>query len=78
VTVCGVVGWGTDNESPAAAAETEQSACKIETTDWSSCSVSCGMGVSIRMTGDDDCQPLQQRRLCIVRPCDVEPQQPVC
>ena len=33
-----------DNESPA----TEQSPCKIETTQWSSCSVSCGMGVSIQ------------------------------
>lgn len=60
------------NESPA----TEDSACKIETTHWSSCSVSCGMGVSIRMTGDADCQPQQQRRLCIVRPCNVEPPPP--
>ena len=62
-----------DNESP----DTDQSSCKIETTQWSSCSVSCGVGVSIRMTKDKDCQPLQERRLCIVRPCDVQHQQSV-
>lgn len=56
-----------DNESPA----TDQTTCKIETTQWSSCSQSCGVGVSIRMTGDEECQPLQERRLCIVRPCDL-------
>ncbi len=46
--------------------------CKKEITPWSACSVSCGMGVSIRVTNDnEDCQPVQQRRLCLVRPCEL-------
>ena len=46
--------------------------CKKETTPWSACSVSCGMGVSMRVTNDnEDCQPVQQRRLCFVRPCEL-------
>ena len=46
--------------------------CKREITPWSACSVSCGMGVSIRVTNDnEDCQPVQQRRLCLVRPCEL-------
>ena len=46
--------------------------CKRETTPWSACSVSCGMGVSMRVTNDnEDCQPVQQRRLCLVRPCEL-------
>jgi connective tissue growth factor len=56
------------NESPA----TEISRCKIESTQWSSCSQTCGLGVSIRMTADKNCQPLQERRLCIVRPCETD------
>lgn len=46
--------------------------CKKETTSWSSCSVTCGMGVSVRVTNDNaDCVPEQQRRLCLVRPCEL-------
>ena len=46
--------------------------CKKETTSWSSCSVTCGMGVSVRVTNDNaDCLPEQQRRLCLVRPCEL-------
>lgn len=45
--------------------------CQIESTPWSSCSVTCGVGESIRVTTDNaDCKPIQERRLCIVRPCD--------
>ena len=44
--------------------------CITETTAWSACSVTCGMGVSLRVTNDNqNCQPVQQRRLCMVRPC---------
>ena len=46
--------------------------CVKETTPWSACSVSCGMGVSIRVTNDnEDCVATQQKRLCLVRPCEL-------
>ncbi|KAK2150230.1 hypothetical protein LSH36_417g04021 [Paralvinella palmiformis] len=46
--------------------------CKIETTEWSACSQTCGMGVSIRVTNDNkNCETMQERRLCFVRPCDM-------
>ena len=52
--------------------QSESRECKKETTPWSACSVSCGMGVSMRVTNDnEDCQPVQQRRLCLVRPCEL-------
>ena len=49
-------------------------ACTPETTEWSACSVTCGMGVSFSLTinnENNECQTVQQRRLCIVRPCGV-------
>ncbi|KAK2190094.1 hypothetical protein NP493_88g01029 [Ridgeia piscesae] len=49
------------------------STCRRETTSWSACSVSCGMGVSVRVTNDNaDCRPHKQRRLCLVRPCELD------
>lgn len=46
--------------------------CRKETSAWSHCSVTCGMGVSVRVTNDnDDCMPVEQRRLCFVRPCEL-------
>ena len=51
---------------------TETSTCQGQTAAWSPCSVSCGMGVSVRMSTDNaDCRPHQQRRLCLVRPCEL-------
>ncbi|XP_028828239.1 protein CYR61-like [Denticeps clupeoides] len=47
-----------------------QSKCVVQTTDWSQCSSSCGMGVSSRITnGNAQCKLQKETRLCNVRPC---------
>ncbi|XP_064616686.1 CCN family member 1-like [Liolophura sinensis] len=52
---------------------TSRPPCKIQTTKWSPCSVTCGAGMSVRMTNDNYvCKPVQQTRLCYLRPCGVE------
>ncbi|XP_030636143.1 CCN family member 1-like [Chanos chanos] len=44
--------------------------CVIQTTDWSQCSRSCGMGVSSRITNDNaQCKLVKETRLCNIRPC---------
>ncbi|XP_010871252.2 CCN family member 1 [Esox lucius] len=44
--------------------------CVIQTTDWSQCSRSCGMGVSSRITNDNArCKTERETRLCTLRPC---------
>lgn len=46
--------------------------CIRESTAWSACSVTCGMGVSIRVTNDNElCKSQQQQRLCLIRPCHL-------
>ncbi|XP_030596355.1 CCN family member 2-like [Archocentrus centrarchus] len=45
--------------------------CIIQTTEWSQCSASCGMGVSFRITNNKQhCQLERQTRICTVRPCN--------
>uniref|UniRef100_K7FIF1 CCN family member 3 n=1 Tax=Pelodiscus sinensis TaxID=13735 RepID=K7FIF1_PELSI len=45
--------------------------CLVQTTAWSACSKSCGMGISTRVTNDNpQCRPEKESRLCLVRPCD--------
>ncbi|XP_029115161.1 cellular communication network factor 1, like 2 [Scleropages formosus] len=47
------------------------SACFPQTTDWSECSATCGMGVSGRVTNSNaECRLVRESRLCQVRPCD--------
>jgi len=47
--------------------------CKKETTAWSTCSKTCDMGFSIRVTNDNEqCVAEEQRRLCLVRPCELQ------
>ncbi|NXG20422.1 CTGF factor, partial [Grallaria varia] len=45
--------------------------CLVQTTAWSGCSRSCGMGISTRVTSDNpQCRLQKETRLCMVRPCD--------
>ncbi|XP_029949981.1 CCN family member 1-like [Salarias fasciatus] len=44
--------------------------CPTQTTDWSQCSRSCGMGVSSRITNrNPKCKLERETRICTVRPC---------
>lgn len=46
--------------------------CMEQSTEWSACSRSCGMGVSTRVTNQNRrCEMVKQSRLCMVRPCDA-------
>uniref|UniRef100_A0A8C3F6J7 CCN family member 3 n=1 Tax=Chrysemys picta bellii TaxID=8478 RepID=A0A8C3F6J7_CHRPI len=48
-----------------------QENCLVQTTEWSACSKSCGMGISTRVTNDNpQCRLEKESRLCMVRPCD--------
>ncbi|XP_028303783.1 protein CYR61-like [Gouania willdenowi] len=44
--------------------------CPVQTTNWSQCSRSCGMGISSRITNkNSQCKLERQTRICTVRPC---------
>ncbi|KAM4622648.1 CCN family member 5-like [Discoglossus pictus] len=44
--------------------------CTEWSTEWSACSTSCGMGVSLRVSNKNEyCRLETQSRLCMVRPC---------
>ncbi|XP_062294849.1 CCN family member 1 [Scomber scombrus] len=46
--------------------------CVVQTTSWSQCSRSCGMGVSSRVTNDNArCKLIKETRLCNIRPCST-------
>ncbi|XP_061083908.1 CCN family member 1-like [Conger conger] len=48
--------------------------CIIQTTSWSQCSRSCGMGVSSRVTNHNgQCRLVRETRLCTIRPCGSAP-----
>lgn len=52
-------------------AESPQDNCIVQTTDWSECSAACGMGISSRITNDNQqCQLERQTRICMIRPCN--------
>ncbi|KAK7124695.1 hypothetical protein R3I94_018922 [Phoxinus phoxinus] len=53
--------------------ESARDNCIVQTTEWSECSAICGMGVSSRVTNDNEqCQLERQTRMCMIRPCHAE------
>ncbi|XP_024272984.1 CCN family member 1 [Oncorhynchus tshawytscha] len=46
--------------------------CLPQTTDWTECSTTCGMGISSRVTNNNaECRLVRETRLCQVRQCDL-------
>lgn len=44
--------------------------CLIQTTFWSPCSKSCGLGISVRVNNNNHkCEMRKDMRLCLLRPC---------
>ncbi|XP_062273468.1 cellular communication network factor 1, like 2 [Scomber scombrus] len=50
-----------------------KSSCFPQTTEWTVCSTTCGMGVSSRVTNKNpDCRMVRETRLCQIRLCDLQ------
>uniref|UniRef100_A0A3Q3FQJ0 Cellular communication network factor 1, like 2 n=1 Tax=Kryptolebias marmoratus TaxID=37003 RepID=A0A3Q3FQJ0_KRYMA len=48
--------------------------CFLQTTEWTPCSTTCGMGISSRVTNNNtDCQMLRETRLCQIQQCELQP-----
>ncbi|XP_026176477.1 cellular communication network factor 1, like 2 isoform X2 [Mastacembelus armatus] len=47
--------------------------CFPQTTEWTTCSTTCGMGISSRITNNNpDCRLVRESRLCQVRQCELQ------
>lgn len=45
--------------------------CLIQSTPWSPCTKTCGLGISVRVNNDNGkCEMRKDRRLCLLRPCE--------
>ncbi|CAG5123428.1 unnamed protein product, partial [Candidula unifasciata] len=59
-------------EEPAYSTASSFQACYKKTTDWTPCSVTCDVGVSIRIVVDPmTCNSFQELQLCYLRPCGM-------
>lgn len=48
--------------------------CFPQTTEWTECSTTCGMGISNRVTNNNpDCRLVRETRLCHIRKCELHP-----
>ncbi|KAM3855212.1 cellular communication network factor 6 isoform 2-T2 [Vipera latastei] len=46
--------------------------CLIQTTPWTPCSRTCGIGISDRVTnGNSKCEMRKEKRLCYIQPCQA-------
>ena len=47
--------------------------CRLQTTDWTECSTTCGMGISSRVTNNNpECRLVRETRLCQIRQCELQ------
>lgn len=47
--------------------------CFPQTTEWTQCSATCGMGISSRVTNNNpDCRLVTETRLCLIRHCELQ------
>ncbi|KAJ7338151.1 hypothetical protein JRQ81_010771 [Phrynocephalus forsythii] len=50
-----------------------QKNCLLQTSSWSPCSKTCGMGISTRISNDNEqCHLMKESRLCNLRPCEED------
>ncbi|KAH0617420.1 hypothetical protein JD844_015610 [Phrynosoma platyrhinos] len=53
--------------------ESWQKNCILHTSSWSPCSKTCGLGISTRISNDNDqCRMTKESRLCNLRPCEED------
>lgn len=47
--------------------------CYRQTTEWTPCSTTCGMGISSRVTNNNtECRLVRETRLCLIRHCEEQ------